>query len=280
MELLIRSNTTSLAEIEKEIGALQTALCSTLSATAEKKLNDELEGDFQRWEKDIVAFKTKKYQRDVLDYKNNHVYKWKKRQSVQFKSSQRGSFSSASSMDEEPACSSQPNNTFNDRLGLGKMGNRRGKNKRRFTPPQSLEKKAKPTNRLEVMNLSDRVLTKDQLGVLGLGLTFVPTNSFNYFTAMKDTQLFLRKVILRKLHFKSRDDVGLDTTLEQEALAALEELAEEADAPPTVFFISAFFIFVTLNEPGASDCCLSYFIGWYVWEHWRNLHLTDKFYMA
>ncbi|XP_069605745.1 uncharacterized protein [Ranitomeya imitator] len=53
---------------------------------------------------------------------------------------------------------------------------------------------------------------------------------------MKDTQLFLRKVILRKLHFKSRDDVGLDTTLEQEALAALEELAEEADAPPTGTF--------------------------------------------
>ncbi|XP_073404120.1 uncharacterized protein [Dendrobates tinctorius] len=239
MGLLIKSNTTSLQEIELEINNLQESLNSTLSTEESSQLLKQLENDFSKWEKEIVASKTKKYQRDQLDYKNNQVYRWRKKQMpVQsMPRTHHNSFSSASSMDEEPQSSGHRVNIHQERFAMGRQGHFRGKssNKRKMTPPQSLEKKTKSGNALEVINLSTHSLTKNQLEVLSLGLNFVPTNDFNFFSAMKDIQLFLRKVLLRKLHTKSVDSTTLCSSAEQEALGILEELEQEGSLNPSVY---------------------------------------------
>ncbi|XP_069616530.1 uncharacterized protein [Ranitomeya imitator] len=238
MGLLIKSNAVSLSELEIEINAIQVELSNKLSNEAMMKLNKELESDFAKWEKEIVASKSKKYQRDSLDFSNSRVYRWRKKQAVPSTTPRfhRNSFSSVSSMDEEVPTGSHSIVQQNSRLGLGKHAYRKGStyNKRKLTPPQSLEKKSKTTTNLEVINLSGHVLSKSQEEVLKLGLTFVPTNGFDYFVAMKDLQLFLRKVVLRKLHARPTGTDGLDTTMDRETLAILEELESEGATPVQV----------------------------------------------
>lgn len=50
------------------------------------------------------------------------------------------------------------------------------------------------SSKLQVINLSDKVLTEDQIEVLGLGLNLGPAASFYVFTATKDLHLFSQKI--------------------------------------------------------------------------------------
>ncbi|CAJ0960586.1 unnamed protein product [Ranitomeya imitator] len=79
---------------------------------------------------------------------------------------------------------------------------------------------------LEVINLSNHILSSDQLDVLQRGLTFSPTNKFDLFTATKDLYLFLRKLILKKL-FEKDGQLSISDDAEREALMALEDLLDE-----------------------------------------------------
>ncbi|XP_073430620.1 uncharacterized protein [Dendrobates tinctorius] len=256
MELLIKSNEKTLSELEDEINHIQLELREKMHAQSLAKFNTELEEDFTKWEQDIVSSKTKKYQRDVNDFANNRAYRWRRIQG-EFRSTRKthhNSFSSASSVDEEVASNSSLLPFVGERLGTNKFGQKRGKTqtKRKMTPPQSKEKKSK--GHLEVINLSDHKLTQPQLDVLSKGLTFVPSNKFNYFVAMKDLQLFLRKVVLCKLHFKPEDTDANLLTQEQEAINIREEL--ETGMPPSstgLYSSTCFNIVLRLFTSGSEE---------------------------
>lgn len=56
---------------------------------------------------------------------------------------------------------------------------------------------------LKTVNLSSHILTKDEITVLGLGLNFCPTPSFDKFKAAKDIILFARKLTLHTVYDKT-----------------------------------------------------------------------------
>ncbi|XP_077137152.1 uncharacterized protein LOC143796543 [Ranitomeya variabilis] len=102
-----------------------------------------------------------------------------------------------------------------------KRGNHYRKKEKRTANPS--------TSKLQVINLSDIELTRTQIEVLSLGLSFSPTASFDLFSVMKDLNLFARKLVLKKLHEKSNS--GEDwTEQELESIAILEDLSNEQDS--------------------------------------------------
>lgn len=50
------------------------------------------------------------------------------------------------------------------------------------------------TDDLQVMNLSDYILSEDKNNLLRKGIIFVPMNRYNCFEWVKDFNLFIRKV--------------------------------------------------------------------------------------
>ncbi|XP_069615893.1 uncharacterized protein [Ranitomeya imitator] len=70
-------------------------------------------------------------------------------------------------------------------------------------------------------------LNKEQMEVLQRGLTFSPSNNLDSFTSIKDTHLFARKVVLKKLHASKNDRDLASMGVEEEALEALISLEEE-----------------------------------------------------
>ncbi|XP_077155887.1 uncharacterized protein LOC143818474 isoform X2 [Ranitomeya variabilis] len=239
MQLLIKSNESMIKEMEDEIGGIQETLAKHMTAEAMTKLNANLDLDFHKWEKDIVQTKSKKYQRDLSDYKRYRIYKWRRPAAVNRRElpsqTRSNSFSSVSSVDEDPLLVAGSSSQWNERLRPDRSNNgthNRFKTKRKITFPQSKDKKSK--NNLEVINLSSHELSDIQCEVLCLGLTFVPNNNFDFFTTVKDLFLFTRKLILKKLHSKNQFNTDLDTRAEQEALRILEELAGETSDVSTV----------------------------------------------
>ncbi|XP_073424209.1 uncharacterized protein [Dendrobates tinctorius] len=77
MELLVQLDSTKLGILETEIEAVQLELKKNLSPDALTKFQEELDGDFTKWEQDICKNKSQKFQRDVLDFQDNRVYRWK-----------------------------------------------------------------------------------------------------------------------------------------------------------------------------------------------------------
>lgn len=82
-------------------------------------------------------------------------------------------------------------------------------------------------NSLKVINLTDKVLTRPQLEVLGKGLTFSPSANFYFFLAVKDLHLFARKLIFKKLYHTRQHENLFPTEDEQETLRILESLLQE-----------------------------------------------------
>ncbi|KAM4039836.1 uncharacterized protein ACNLHF_017809 [Anomaloglossus baeobatrachus] len=193
-----------------------------------------MDKEFAKWEKELVSNKTKKYQRDVTDYKTQQVYRWKgnvrrRRHFVGLAASV--SASSISSVEDENLtvqASSRP-------VTRGFVGKNRSSKASSGPPKPSSGAIAKKGNNseLEVINLSQIKLSDDQVEVLKLGLTFVPNCNFDLFTVAKDLNLFLRKLTLHKLHFK-KPGPGLSITeAEEEAVRTLEELEGQA----SVYFV-------------------------------------------
>ncbi|XP_075690643.1 uncharacterized protein LOC142658921 [Rhinoderma darwinii] len=228
MDLLIQSNTTTLVGIEKEIEDLQISLKKDLSSEALDQLNTDLEKDFQKWEQEICSIKTKKFQRDITDFQQGRVYKWRRGNPRVGPRSRSGSMSSQTS-DEQTGNRWTGESALNRPDPIFPRRNRERQAAKRKTP-SPYERGKKPKN-LEVINLSKYTLSDTQCDILNKGLSFSPSNSFDYFTALKDLHLFSRKLVLRKLHSRGDMDLGLNTTLEKEALSALEELLQEQTSP-------------------------------------------------
>ncbi|KAM4042686.1 uncharacterized protein ACNLHF_013256 [Anomaloglossus baeobatrachus] len=212
-------------------------LLSTIKSNSSEdflqRFNEEMDLESHKCEKEVVEYKSKKFQRDLTDQANNRVYKWKTGAARARSQSRAGfgtrsrstSLRSASSMDDTRSATSESSYNKDESRGITTRSGPKKPGPSKPGPGKSQDGKSK--NKLQVINLSNYVLSETQVEVLSLGLSFSPTNSFHYFTALKDLYLFSRKLVLKKLHNKR--DVGLDTLTdtEREALAALEELLLE-----------------------------------------------------
>ncbi|KAM4054174.1 uncharacterized protein ACNLHF_006617 isoform 1-T1 [Anomaloglossus baeobatrachus] len=242
MGLLINNNEASLRAIDEEISVLQDRTTKELTPAELSNFHETMNKEFVKWEKELVSNKTKKYQRDVTDYKNQQVYRWKgttrrRRNFVGLPHSV--SASSISSVEDESSTSQASSRPVTRGFS--------GKNRPEKTSPAlgkstlgAIPKKGN-SNQLEVINLSQVQLTTDQIEVLKLGLTFVPDCNFDLFTVAKDLNLFLRKVVLHKIHARGPSLNPCTIEREREAVRTLEELEGQASV---FYFVPLVHIFL------------------------------------
>ncbi|KAM4043753.1 uncharacterized protein ACNLHF_014024 [Anomaloglossus baeobatrachus] len=243
MELLIKLNEQTIQELENEIESVQDILKKELSSAEWVKLNADIEVDLTKWEGELKSVKTKKFQRDVTDQQNNQIYRWRsKKFPLYHKNRSRSqSFSSVTSGEGSDTEGSRTGlSLFNSYRGgpkdTSKINKGKGPAKRKNISPGAAQETKRKQGQPEVINLSSRVLSEAQKQVLQLGLTFVPSKSFDYFTAVKDLFLFSRKLILRKLHCRREEPGVCLTEEEQEAIHTLEELLSEQTTDPVPRF--------------------------------------------
>ncbi|CAJ0929127.1 unnamed protein product [Ranitomeya imitator] len=175
----------------------------------------------EKWENEICQRKVKKYHRDVKDYEENRVFRWQwKKNYTETNRQRQPSFSSFSSTSETSTSSlnREPNMTT-------RFASRRNDQKRQADIFTRTSKNRE--DNFKVINLSNHSLTDIQLQVLAKGLTFSPSKNLDPFVAVKDLHLFSRKIVLKRIHYKSEIDDMFPSTQEKEALADLEALAEE-----------------------------------------------------
>ncbi|CAJ0955519.1 unnamed protein product [Ranitomeya imitator] len=183
----------------------------------------ELGKDVDKWEEDVSGGKLKKFIRDNKDYETCKVYKWQQRK-MDIPSQQVGTdISDVSSASGSESGRSSNETTYNRDFHL-----RSGRRKYAdiFQRPKG-PRKARDT--MKVLNLSKHSLTKAQIDLLEKGLTFSPSTPLDPFIAIKDLNLFARKIILKKLHFKPAGcDPTTSTTMEdREVVEILESLETE-----------------------------------------------------
>ncbi|XP_077148359.1 uncharacterized protein LOC143809084 [Ranitomeya variabilis] len=184
-------------------------------------LNKDIDTQFQIWEKEVKEIKTKKFQRDLNDFKSGTVYRWRLG-TTREQRSRSSSFSSMSSRDEEGDIGARyrPYNLRKNNY------NRKGNNYKK----KGDKRNENPPSKLQVINLSEIKLSEAQVDVLSLGLTFSPTSPFDSFIAIKDLHLFARKLVLKKLHDKS--ERGEEWSAEElDTIKILEELSGEQNEP-------------------------------------------------
>lgn len=88
----------TLEKIETEIETLQNQLSEGSSSIDQENFKKEIEKQFvwEVWEREIQELKTKKFSRDLNDFQQKQVYKWRQRHQPR-KMSRSSSFSSVSS---------------------------------------------------------------------------------------------------------------------------------------------------------------------------------------
>ncbi|XP_056427508.1 uncharacterized protein LOC130368175 [Hyla sarda] len=234
MKLLVLANSSSLNDLEKEIEVLQNDIKKNLSSAELEKVNIELEQQYLKWETEISAMKKKKYQRDNMDVQQNRVYRWRQvrdRTQIPLRSRSSSVVSLSSTDESQSSVDIRPRVKTNYRQHNPQhRAAELRREKRKMSPPTTRGKKTKNN---ELINLSTHILSEEQQYILSKGLNFSPTNSFDYFTALKDLNLFSRKLLLRRLHAK-RDQL-LSTPEEREAIQILEELLAEQGGEQDVY---------------------------------------------
>lgn len=120
MELLIGHNKKVLEQLEKEIDVVQNQLKEMSTLDVNEKFNQTVEKLLDTWEKDIQDIKTKKFSRDLNDFQQNRVFRWKLHKPFRGRSRISSVSSAASSQDD-----SRPfNRSMTTRFG-GKTKNKR-----------------------------------------------------------------------------------------------------------------------------------------------------------
>ncbi|XP_075720101.1 uncharacterized protein LOC142760804 [Rhinoderma darwinii] len=215
IELLIGWDKKQLEEIEKLILPLQEKVKTELTSDLLSKFEHELSLEYTKWENDIKELKSKKYQRDLMDFQEQRVYKWQRRGVNTMLRSE-----SLSSLDSATSGASQGSQPMKTR----RYETRRNPTKRKFNPLDD-----NVGGELKVINLSDIVFTPSQISVLSLGLSFCPVTGFDDFLAIKDVFLFARKLIYKKYHSKNEPHHLFTAQEELEAVRALESLLQEQE---------------------------------------------------
>lgn len=76
LQTIIKRRKFKLQGVETHIVELQNSLLPFLSKPDYKDKETQLQESIKKYETEIQTKKQKKFKRDVLDYKNNKVYKW------------------------------------------------------------------------------------------------------------------------------------------------------------------------------------------------------------
>ncbi|XP_075707672.1 uncharacterized protein LOC142742112 isoform X2 [Rhinoderma darwinii] len=216
MELLVDLNQKMILSMDEEIESVQAQLFPLMSADNMSKFKYNLDAQFVEWEKDIQDTKSKKFSRDIGDFQNNKVYRWRRNQ-VPGGRSRTPSISSVSSQSEADNMPYRPN--FNTRPKR-KLAQRQVANRKR---PDVRDQ----SSRLKVINLSTHTFSNTDLELIAKGLTFSPSTGFDMFSAVKDLHIFGRSLIFKKWFDKPVDSEFFPTAEEQQALKALEDLLDE-----------------------------------------------------
>ncbi|CAJ0944873.1 unnamed protein product [Ranitomeya imitator] len=246
IELLIGNNKKSMDKLDSEIESTRKKLFETLTSAEMETLNKDIENQFVIWEKEVKDIKMRKFQRDLQDFNDGTVYRWQQTTSRSRNITRSSSLSSVSSREEEGGV----------RTGTRLYNLRHNSNRRRGNNYKRKDKymDSPSTSKLQVINLSDVVLTEPQIEVLSLGLSFSPTASFDLFSVMKDLNLFARKLVLKKLHEKS--NFGEEwTEQELETINILEDLSNEQDTSGTEQDLLAFLDILNDNEINVRLTC-------------------------
>ncbi|XP_069616233.1 uncharacterized protein [Ranitomeya imitator] len=230
LRIIIDSNTQAISEIENELDKLEDTMRKEIKKESLEAWSGDFNNDMEKWENEICQRKVKKYHRDVKDYEENRVFRWQwKRNYTETNRQRQPSFSSLSSTSETSTSSlnREPNM-------ITRFGSRRNDQKRQADIFTRTSKNRE--DNFKVINLSNHSLTDVQHQVLAKGLTFSPSKHLDPFVAVKDLHLFSRRIILKRMHYKSELDDMFPSTQEKEALANLEALAEENST--TSFIVS------------------------------------------
>ncbi|XP_072010823.1 uncharacterized protein [Engystomops pustulosus] len=103
MGLLIELNKKTLTEIDAEIDTVRKTLVESMTKDSLMTFNQRLDEDFKEWEKKIQETKAKKYTRDVMDFQQKRMYRWRKPHFTLFNRrsmSRSSSFSSNASLND------------------------------------------------------------------------------------------------------------------------------------------------------------------------------------
>ncbi|KAM4012417.1 LOW QUALITY PROTEIN: uncharacterized protein ACNLHF_004941 [Anomaloglossus baeobatrachus] len=233
LELLIGFDKKRIQELESEIEKINKKLKDNMSEGALAEFDRELIKECEECESDIKQKKAQKFKSDVADYQSGNVFRWHHNKIFRSGSNSRSKSQSNTeslSSGEGPSRSRPP---FNDQGGHGffthRMETRYSTKKKQR---QHAKKSSNPTDTLKVINLTDKILTDDQINVLQLGLSFSPVADFDVFTAIKDLNLFGRKLLFKKYFLKKEKSLHSDLSMDElEAVRALESLmAEQEDS--------------------------------------------------
>lgn len=173
-------NKKSIESLDIEIEEIRTKLTDECPPTSMEAFKKEVDEQYLIWEKEVQEIKLKKFQRDVKDFQTNRVYRWNYSQNRNPQRSRTASITSVSSLE------SGSGSTFYDTQSSLRNRKRKGEVANREQSEKKRAPKAKGTSKLQVINLSQKHLTKAQEEVLGMGQTFSPTARFNSFSVLKD----------------------------------------------------------------------------------------------
>ncbi|XP_069588840.1 uncharacterized protein [Ranitomeya imitator] len=240
MEILKEMNAKSLKEMEVDIETLQSSIKKEMSSENLTKFNNEIEKEVEKWVEDIQLTKSKKFQRDMNDRQTGKMYRWRngnERSRPYYRNESRSrsrstSYKSTTSVDDRHLGRRGPLEKDSDGPQTSKKMTTRQNSKK---GPVGHQSDGRTQGGLQVVNLSNHVLSESQLNVLSRGLSFSPTNGFNFFTALKDLHLFSRKLILKKLHSGGGNGSDILGCTEEDTLRILEELLDEQTNTPKDF---------------------------------------------
>ncbi|KAM4054244.1 uncharacterized protein ACNLHF_006667 [Anomaloglossus baeobatrachus] len=232
MELLVGYNSKTLEEVDKELDSTYLELKTISSAEEIAAFDAMMAASSEEWEKAIRETHSKKIMRDMTDYQQLRVYRWRK--SVpRFTRGRSTSVSTVSSVGEASDQSLSPMTT---RLGTKRKGVMQYKMTGNYTKKAAVVGKSGDTPK--VINLSQHVFSTLDNEVLARGLMFSPSSRFDPFTAVKDLHIFARALIMKKWFHDDDLQRAFPTETEQTALRILEELSEEHSSGALVPLLS------------------------------------------
>ncbi|XP_073437065.1 uncharacterized protein [Dendrobates tinctorius] len=224
MELLIKLNINSLAEIDKSLEEAYTSAKANLSTDQLQLIGLQLDKHIEQWIKDIQVNQSNKLMRDQRDFNLGRVYRWRKNATNENNGDRQHNRNP--SMSSNPSVSDISGASTSASVSTSIISTPKRKRDVRYQPMKRLTRYT-PDNNLKVINLSTHIFSPVEINLLNKGLMFCPTPLFDQFTAIKDLNLFARKLLFKR-HFHDETIFQLfPTEAEQEALDILDNLAND-----------------------------------------------------
>ncbi|XP_069582751.1 uncharacterized protein [Ranitomeya imitator] len=149
MEILIEIDKRTVDRLEVDIKSIQEKIQKNLSVEQLTNFDNDLNASFTKWESEVQKLKVTKFQRDLNDYQNGRIYKWRVKPGVKRSGSTASlaSISSSSATNTSIGDSSEAFSGYNTRFMGVKRKNHRDQD---FANEGTLKKRNwKPYRRLK-----------------------------------------------------------------------------------------------------------------------------------